>query len=476
MQDDISQGGISLDGEGSIYLHGFTESSNFPVTTEAFQTEYGGGDYDSFLIKLNNDGSRSWATYLGGADTDAGRGGCKIDLDGNVIVQGWTASTNFPITANAYQQDHAGIIDIYLAKFSPDGNLIWSTFFGGSARDFGNGNCTIDANNNIYIHGNTLSSDFPVSTQAFQSISAGSHDVYVAKFTSAGAMEWSTFFGGNASDYGTGGCVVDQANNVYIQGYSRSTDLPTTSGSFQPVFGGGFRDAFLAKFDQTGLLKWSTYFGGSGDDLGSGGLALDNSNNIYMQGRTLSNNLYTTPDAFQSSASGGWDIYFVKFDEPGNVQWSTYYGGAQNDQADGGLAYGPDDMLLAFGWTRSANFPVSIDASQSQFGGAADQYLIKFSTILGTSNNPHIVSDMAIWPNPSNGVATISISPINSGIIKLDVVDIKGNIVKHILTKSLISGQKYSIDADFADLAAGIYVVQLSGSGELTTKKLIITK
>jgi Beta-propeller repeat/FG-GAP-like repeat len=244
--------GIAVDDAGNAYVTGQTGSPNFPTTAGSFQPANGGG-YDAFVTKLNPAGSGLvYSTYLGGSAGDQGNG-IAVDDAGDVYVTGWTSSgggqsTNFPTTAGAFQTAFAGgLYDAFVTKFTPAGSLVYSTYLGGSAQDFGYG-IAVDAAGNAYVTGSTYSTDFP-TTGAFQPAkgdTGGVSDVFVTKFNPTGFLLYSTYLGGNNDDFGYA-IAVDAGGNAYVTGYTGSSDFPTTAAAFQaaPKVGA---NAFVTKF------------------------------------------------------------------------------------------------------------------------------------------------------------------------------------------------------------------------------------
>jgi hypothetical protein len=186
--------GIALDASGNAYLTGITGSSDFPTTSGAFQTTYGGGT-DAFVSKLNSTGSSlRYSTYLGGSDYDTGRG-IALDASGNAYVTGDTSSNGFPTTPGAFQTTYAGNGDAFVSKLNSSGSaLVYSTYLGGSNGDEGFG-IALDSSGNAYVTGDTYSSEFPITRGAVQTTLGGFSDAFVSKFSFAG-IPFSRF-GGN---------------------------------------------------------------------------------------------------------------------------------------------------------------------------------------------------------------------------------------------------------------------------------------
>ncbi len=241
--------GIAVDTAGNAYVTGYTSSTDFPTTAGAYQTSYGGGDYDAFVTKLNPTGTALvYSTYLGGTGFDQGTG-IAVDTTGNVYVTGITGSTNFPTTPGAFQSTYAGgSYDAFVTKLNPTGTaLVYSTYLGGTSVDEGTG-IAVDTAGNTFVTGYTGSTDFPTTAGAFQtSLGSLGGNAFVTKLNSTGtALVYSTYLGGTSSDGGTG-IALDPAGNAYVTGFTTSTDFPTTADGYQTTYGGDY-DAFVAKF------------------------------------------------------------------------------------------------------------------------------------------------------------------------------------------------------------------------------------
>ena len=248
---------ICTDNSGNLYVTGYTLSSNFPTQTlsGAYNQTYGGGNKtDVFILKFNSSGARLWATYYGGSGTDQGWSSCT-DNSGNLYVTGGVfVSTNFPTQtlSGAYNQTYGGWYDAFILKFNSSGARLWATYYGGSNNDRGHSICT-DNSNNLYVTGNTESTNFPTQTLAgaYNQIAVGgSRDAFILKFNSSGARLWATYYGGQNIEYGTGICT-DNSDNLYVTGWTWSTDFPTqtlTGAYNQTTYGGGTYDAFILRF------------------------------------------------------------------------------------------------------------------------------------------------------------------------------------------------------------------------------------
>ena len=237
---------IAIDAGGNAYITGYTASTNYPTTPGAYDSTYLAGN-DAFVTKLNSTGTALvYSTYMGGNDDDSGNS-IAVDASGYAYITGYTKSTNYPTTSGAYQTNGGGSNnDAFVTKLNSTGSaLVYSTYIGGGTNDNVN-SITIDAGGNAYITGSTSSSDYPTTPGAYQITGRGYSDAFVTKLNSTGsALVYSTYIGSNNDDYGYS-IAVDAGGNVYITGYTTSSDYPTTVGAYQTI-GGGNSDAFVTK-------------------------------------------------------------------------------------------------------------------------------------------------------------------------------------------------------------------------------------
>ncbi|NYB25879.1 MAG: chitobiase/beta-hexosaminidase C-terminal domain-containing protein [Methanobacteriaceae archaeon] len=392
--------GIVLDNSGNVYITGYTASTNFPTTSDAYQTIYGGGSYDAFVSKFNSIGTLVYSSYLGGTNTDQGNS-IAVDTDGNIYITGKTISTNFPTTSDAYQATKSDTSttysEVFVSKFNSSGALVYSTYLGGSKKsDYGSG-IAVDNEGNIYITGRTESTSFPITTDAYQTSRGGSYDAFLSKFSSSGALVYSTYLGGTTNDYGSG-IAVDNEGNIYITGYTASSNFPTTAGAYQTTCGGG-NDAFLSKFSSSGTLVYSTYLGGTTNDYVNS-IAIDNEGNIYITGFTASTNFPTTAGAYQTIYGGGsYDTFVSKFSSNGTLAYSTYLGGTEDDEGFD-VAVNSDSNMYITGFTASTNFPTTAGAYQTTYGGNSDAFLVKISIPDVDTTAPTVTA------SPTSGIYT----------------------------------------------------------------------
>ena len=331
-----------------------------------------------------------YSTYLGGSKSDSGRG-IAVDSAGSAYVTGQTASTDFP-TMFPLQPANGGYFDVFVAKLDPSGSaLVYSTYLGGSAGDYGYG-IAVDNAGDAYVTGQTASTDFPTTSSAFQRNYGGDFDAFVTKLSPTGsALVYSTYLGGTSQDEGWS-IAVDSAGYAYVTGGTDSTDFPTVN-PLQPT-SGGQTDGFVAKINPTGsALVYSTYLGGSTVDTGTG-IAIDSSGDTYVTGLTGSAN-FPTKNALQPAFGGAYDAFVTEINPAGTaLVYSTYLGGAGEDFGNG-IAVDSAGNAYVTGETVSTNFP-TMNPLQPTFGGGYDDAFVTkinpggsalvYSTYLGGSS------------------------------------------------------------------------------------------
>ncbi|MCP4220767.1 MAG: hypothetical protein GY765_39430 [bacterium] len=339
----------------------------------------------------------SFSTYLGvNAESSPAAGVCA-DSSGYVYVTGIVLGAEFPVKS-AFQETPGGEYDIYVTRFSPYGDsLMYSTFIGGTGDDY-SGGIAVDSQGCAYITGYTYSEDFPTHNALYGTLK-GNVDAVVVKLSANGAgLKFSTYLGGTSSDRGRD--IAVSGDYVYIAGDTRSGDFPL----LLPLQGnpGSFMDAFLTRLTSTGsALVFSTYLGGNGLTR-AGGMAVDTAGNVYMTGSTSAGN-FPVKNACQSSPGGGSDAFVGKFSPSGTLEYSTFLGGADNDDGKG-VAVDAGGAAVVTGNTYSANFPTQ-NPYQRTLSGSRDAFVARiaagggsliYSTYLGGNSEGDIASAITV--------------------------------------------------------------------------------
>ncbi|WP_309495597.1 SBBP repeat-containing protein [Mechercharimyces sp. CAU 1602] len=380
---DTDQGGdVAIDMEENAYITGLTCSTNFPIKN-AIQSIYGGGIGDAFVTKLTPDGSSLvYSTFLGGRDEDLGFS-IALDASAAAYLTGITSSANFPITAGAFQTLPQGEANAFVSKVSPAGtSLVYSTYLGGDNEDQGRG-IAIDTNNQAFVTGCTNSTNFPITAGAFQTVFRGLEKAFVTKLNDEGSsLIYSTYLGGESRDSLEEGLAltIDAFGSAYVTGQTGSTDFPTSNGAFQTQLSPALNKAYVTKFTPQGNnIVYSTYLGGNVRDFGNA-IALDPFNNAWIVGTTTSNDFPITSDAVQRNLRGLSDAFFTLVSFAGTgILYSTYFGGSLADTGRG-VAVGRQNRIFATGFTFSTDFPITPGAFQSVFGGIIDAYAVSIGS------------------------------------------------------------------------------------------------
>jgi uncharacterized repeat protein (TIGR01451 family) len=318
-EENDSAVGVVADSSGNAYVTGGTRSDGFPTTANAIQFTVA-GDTDAYLVKFNAAGSAIlYSTLLGGGATDRGSS-VKIDNAGNAYMVGYTSSQDFP-TESAFQNSLAGSFDAFVAKIDTNASgvasLVFCSYLGGSSDDKGYG-LALDPGNDVYVAGQTTSTDFPLLNPA-QAAKGGSFDAFVARISSSGTKLYATYLGGSGDDRATG-VAVNSAGNAYVTGFTASTNFPTAI-PLQLSNGGG-TDMFVAKLNSLGNgLLYSTYLGGSANEdftsttTFSGNIAVDSGGTAYVTGYTASSNFPTIAPIQGANAGGASDAFIAKISD-----------------------------------------------------------------------------------------------------------------------------------------------------------------
>ncbi|OQB38150.1 MAG: PKD domain protein [Euryarchaeota archaeon ADurb.Bin165] len=435
---------IAVDSSGDVYVTGYTSSCDFPLYNPTkistaflkYNGTYCHNSRDAFITKIGinqstGNASIRFSTYLGGDHADFGRG-IAVDSLKNIYVTGDTYSDNFPIMRPfAYGDRLHGSNDAFVIKLDPSGgNIRWSDYLGGNFADRAN-DIALDSLNAVYLTGQTVGNSpfkkleqvFPTTPGAYQekpNPDATMGDAFAVKISPDGqTLEYSTYISGSGHDYGTG-IAVDGKGKAYIVGTTSSSNLlPPDVPGYQKSIKGA-QDAFLFKMNfQAGLQpEYATYLGGSdGHDYGEA--VAVSGDCAYVTGATASRDFPVTNMALQTVK--GWeydnfekDAFVTKFDEDGDLIYSTYLGGTSDDW---GYDIKVDDKGRAFvtGFSRSTNIPRrGLKYPIKQASGGKDGFLsvissdgrsVESSTLFGGYRDD-VGTGVAISPDGSTSYVT----------------------------------------------------------------------
>ena len=383
-----------------------TLSSKYKVKDNEVSFKLSNYDKDNTVV-IDPSLELEWATYFGGSSYDLPFG-IAADNFGNIFVCGATYSTQatFPTEdpgGSAYHDgSYNGYYDAFILKFNNDCQLLWSTYYGGSDDDEWIMSIATDTTGNVYATGFTESNNFP-DKSSILSYNDGSHnggmDAFLLKFTNDCELLWSTFYGGSGDDVAYS-IMPDTAGNIYITGYTTSANFPKLNpaggGDYYDNSHNGKKDAFIVKFDyviQSGFHThsqfWSTFYGGSGDDIGYG-MDIDFAGNVYIVGSTTSSDFPTSNPgggAYYDNAIGvgdTMDAFILKFNNDEEQVWATYYGGSGNEDARCVAADSAGNIFITGRTESGTDFPLFNPGGGAYYdntlGDVMDLYILKFNT------------------------------------------------------------------------------------------------
>lgn len=366
---------IALDSSNNVYITGPSNSPGFPpANPNCEETAY----FDVYVTKLdpskNDVNQHIYTTYLGGSEYEITIG-VGVDSVGNAYAAGFTASSDLPTTANAYQKTFGDSLDGMVLQLNASGAIQYLSYLGGTKMEevahmaLGNGSL-------IYAIGFTGSEDFPVTENAYKStIQENDYDAFVSVIDTSKSGEesliYSTYYGGSAGDEGY--AIAVDNNLIYFAGTTNSTDLPLKNPVQDTLNGGmGWGDVYAAVIDpsQSGVnqLRFATYLGGSDTEV-PGGVAPAGSEYMYVTGITKSSDFPTT--GVSPSFGGEQDAFLTKLDivAPTSLVYSRFVGGSKGDGFRG-LAVDDQDNVYVAGASESNNFP-TVDPIEETFQGGA---------------------------------------------------------------------------------------------------------
>jgi hypothetical protein len=441
---------MAVDGDGNVYLAGFTTSVDLPTTPGAFQEDYAGGTAfgfgDAFVAKFSKDGSQLlFCSYLGGSGDDI-CGSIAIDSEGNVLLAGSTDSADFPHTRALGPRRRQ---DAFIAKLDSRGErLLWSTLVAGE-----NGEAEVQvkagADGATYFTGATVSPDLPVTPDAlharhqlctselgvefdrFCEDLLPQHEFYfwdsfLGILEPDGSLRYLSYLGRdllNPADLGVvliKDFVLSPGGALFMTGEFRSTAQAAPAWNvFQPSSGGGGIKAFIARLDPPDWqLAWFSYLGGVELDGGSA-LAIDANEQLYIAGNTNSRD-FPLRDPLPKRGDGSWDGFLAKVSpDGGTLLYSTLIGGTERDSVFR-VAMGPDGLPVLAGVTASSDFPIhnAFHASRTAGEGQLEAFAMKLGILpvrpaleIRRSGNSVIVS----WPGDAEGFVLESSAKLEAG-------------------------------------------------------------
>jgi hypothetical protein len=371
---DDQPASVQVDSKGRVWVVGFTNSENLPVTPDALQPRLK-ADYDSFVAQFDKEGQLVYLSYFGGSHMDMAHA-AVLDSKDNLIFAGTTSSGDFPKIGAYSMEKTKGLADAFVAKLSPDRHISWSTCYGGKDDEEGLA-VAVNDRDDIFLTGHTKSADLPTSKNAFRTdYKRGGllgYDAFALKLTATGKMSWATYLGGNLDDELL--CAtVDENNRIWLAGYTLSRDLPVTPKALQKELAGE-SDVFITCLSPAGKPVYTSYYGGEGKDYAFS-ITADAHFGVIVAGRTLSKNILTKPIVPPTNTLAGTNGFVARLDRLGQLDWGFRMGGTGDDEV-GGIALSRNQRLGVVGRTTSTDFQTT-NATAKPASGKSDGFVFRY--------------------------------------------------------------------------------------------------
>lgn len=410
--------GIDVNAAGEVFVSGWTQSTDFPVTAGCYDNTFAGFQ-DVFVLNLNATGTALlYSTYIGGTYSDYSYS-LELGPTGEAYITGYSGSFDFPVTPGVYD-GIANNQDAFVVKLNTTGtNLVFSTYIGGAAPSCIGRGIRVNAAGEAFITGDTYAMDPTPGAYdvTFNSSASFYPDGFIARVSNDGTtLIYNTYIGGDLWDEPYG-IAIDANDNAYVTGFTSSTTFPVTAGSYD-VTPSTMGDCFIVKINPQGNnLIYGTFFGAGATGYSMG---VNDDFELFIAGNVSSDSLYPTACAYDNSFNQGTDCFVGKLNAAGtNAQYASYFGGQGNDYGNG--PFGKVKMVL---WgeckdevfvsttSHSVDFPTTAGTYQSvKLNFGADQPTIfhlkpeitpDFSFVVNTCNNVDFTDETTgncIWEN-----------------------------------------------------------------------------
>jgi len=346
---DVSAYSTITDGNGNVYVTGAFCS---PTVTFGTITLINAAppNSDMFIVKYDVYGTALWAVHAGGNSSD---GGSSIATDGagNIYVTGTFGNpsiTFFGTTLETITITNAesGMNDMFIVKYNASGQVLWAQNGGGNT----NGICvSVDGSGNAYVTGAFYGPFVTFGTVTLTNEGTSESDMFIVKYDTYGSVQWAESAGGSDGDYGNS-IATDSSGHVYVTGRFTSSVITfgsTTLTNANP----GSRDIFIVKYDAiNGDVIWAKREGGSSEDH-DGGVTTDASGNVYMTGGFMSPSITFGTITLINAAPFYNDMFIVKYNSAGTVQWAKRAGGDGQDNGEGIAAHDSDFVYVTGGFS-----------------------------------------------------------------------------------------------------------------------------
>jgi hypothetical protein len=376
---------------GEVYVAGSTSSTNFPGTVGGAQTSSAGAFVSRFNATLT---ARLQSTYLGGSFGTVANALAIHPTSGDVYVAGETQSADFPGTIGGAQPSNGGAAftyDVFVSRFNAAlTTLVQSTYLGGSGTDSGFALAIHQTSGDVYVAGTTTLGAFPGTSGGAQPEGGAGLNAFVSRFNAAlTTRQQSTFHAGSGDDHATALAIHPASGEVYVAGYSSSTNFAGTAGGAQAASGGGSFDAFVGRYNAALTTRLqSTYLGGSASDIVYAIAFHQGSGDVYVAGQTLSSVLPGAPGGAQAALGSTVDAFVSRLNAALTTLFqSSYLGGTGGEYATALAVHPSTGDIYVAGPTASFDFPgaaAPTRGAQSESGGEDDAFVTRLNAALTT--------------------------------------------------------------------------------------------
>ncbi|MEI6487456.1 MAG: T9SS type A sorting domain-containing protein [Bacteroidota bacterium] len=459
--DQNQANAVTVDANGNVYITGAFWGEYLSIGSIMLNTGvFAGANLSTmFIAKYDSNGILQWAKFNNPPSTGAGTvigQSIALDINNNAYIIGsFTINDLSIVGATLYNTTSGGgMSDVFVAKYNSNGTAMWALKAGGSGNDYGNG-ITTDTNGKIYItgtfHGGGAFSGINLFT-------LGQQEMFVAKYDTLGTINWAKEAYGYGYDYGQQ--IAAATNNaIYVTGYYNSDSISFGTQTLHNASTTSTNDVFLVKYDSTGTANWAIGAGGSSNDIGYA-VSTNVIGDVYITGTFGGASIFTGANSVANNDSSTADIFIAKYNELGNLLWTSGIGGNRNDNANSLAVFGIDDLYIGgyynsdsiqFGTHTVVNNNVGINSS--------DAFVAKegMLTSVGINDN-RSKTKINIYPCPFSNTLNIQLNDAEPA--EITVYDITS---RKLLQQSVTGSTTLNTE----QLANGIYIYELRNKNRM---------
>jgi len=466
---EIASESISTDSNGNIFVTGNFRGTSITFDTTTLSNNGSLYDYHTFLVKYAPDGTVNWAKSIDGIH-EYRVPKVTTDVNGNVYLTGLFGGSTITIDTTTLTSNTigGGQFEIYLVKYTPDGNVLWAKSGGGPNNDFPTGICT-DASGNVYITGTIQGPAISFDTTTITNSGTTSYEYnFTVKYTSDGAVVWATSIDvGGLSYFNTYSLVADATGNIYLSG---SYNSPTLTCGTTTLTNAGYNDVFIVKYTSNGTVQWAKSAGGN-YWCSAKSVSTDASGNVYVTG-FFSPSSITFGSITLNLPGGATDVFIVKYASDGTVLWATTTPGSNSYARGSSISVDNNENIYVSGQFEASNITFgTITLTNTNFNGIdyrGDFFIAKYAGLVTSLNEQLDNIELNIYPNPSSSTITLaspSILNTNLTITNHTGKQVAYYNIKNTTTKTI----------DVSNLAEGLYFVSLQCDEGVVTKKMVKT-